>query len=412
MSLKSPDKLSWNRHDSLWTLSLFGTAVGAGVLFLPINAGLGGFWMLVLMTALVWKMTYFAHLGFARLVMSSPTGKKGLVNVVEEHFGTTAGKLITFLYFFSIYPIILIYGVSITNTVDHFLRSQFDLVIPSRAALSFVLIASMLLVMWKGEKLMLKVTEFLVYPLVGFLLLLSLYLIPYWNLSLIFTKPCLGPCLTTLWLTIPVLIFSFNHSPILSSFVISQEAHYGKEAKKKVPKILKATTSLLMGFVMFFVFSCVLSLSPEDLLEAKQLNISVLSYFSEKYSSPFFAYLAPPIALAAIISSFFGHYLGAKEGLMGLIGADKKESPRKDKGVTLFLFLSTWYAATENPSILGLIETLSGPVIAVILFILPVIAVYTVPSLKKFKGHYGQIFVFLVGLLALSSLIFQVFSLF
>jgi serine transporter len=30
---------SWNRHDTTWMLGLFGTAVGAGTLFLPINAG-------------------------------------------------------------------------------------------------------------------------------------------------------------------------------------------------------------------------------------------------------------------------------------------------------------------------------------------------------------------------------------
>jgi len=29
----------WNLHDTQWTLSLFGTAVGAGILFLPINIG-------------------------------------------------------------------------------------------------------------------------------------------------------------------------------------------------------------------------------------------------------------------------------------------------------------------------------------------------------------------------------------
>jgi len=30
------------RFETNWAISLFGTAVGAGVLFLPINAGLGG----------------------------------------------------------------------------------------------------------------------------------------------------------------------------------------------------------------------------------------------------------------------------------------------------------------------------------------------------------------------------------
>lgn len=29
----------WTRYDTRWVLSLFGTAVGAGILFLPIKAG-------------------------------------------------------------------------------------------------------------------------------------------------------------------------------------------------------------------------------------------------------------------------------------------------------------------------------------------------------------------------------------
>ncbi|CAH9050897.1 Threonine/serine transporter TdcC [Pseudoalteromonas holothuriae] len=33
---------NWAKHDMHWILSLFGTAVGAGILFLPINIGIGG----------------------------------------------------------------------------------------------------------------------------------------------------------------------------------------------------------------------------------------------------------------------------------------------------------------------------------------------------------------------------------
>ena len=54
-----------------WALSLFGTAVGAGVLFLPINAGMSGFWPLIIMTLIVGPMTYYAHRGLARFVLSS-----------------------------------------------------------------------------------------------------------------------------------------------------------------------------------------------------------------------------------------------------------------------------------------------------------------------------------------------------
>ena len=132
----------WNKFDTAWVLNLFGTAVGAGVLFLPINAGMGGFWPLIVMAILVGPMTYFAHRGLAYFVLSKPGSD--ITEVVEEHFGPTAGKLITLLYFFAIFPILLIYGNGITNTVDSFIVNQLGMASPNRVILSFVLIAVLL----------------------------------------------------------------------------------------------------------------------------------------------------------------------------------------------------------------------------------------------------------------------------
>ena len=101
----------WTKFDVVWMLNLFGTAVGAGILFLPINAGMSGIWPLVVITLLVGPMTYFAHRGLARFVLSSSRADSDITAVVEEHFGLSAGKLITLLYFFAIYPILLIYAV-------------------------------------------------------------------------------------------------------------------------------------------------------------------------------------------------------------------------------------------------------------------------------------------------------------
>ena len=49
----------WNKFDTAWVLNLFGTAVGAGVLFLPINAGMGGFWPLIVMAVFSWTDDVF-----------------------------------------------------------------------------------------------------------------------------------------------------------------------------------------------------------------------------------------------------------------------------------------------------------------------------------------------------------------
>ncbi|AUI65465.1 serine transporter [Glaesserella australis] len=408
------DLKSSKRFSLTWVLNLFGTAVGAGVLFLPINAGMGGFLPLVVMTILVGPMTYLAHRGLARFVLSSKTPGSDITNVVREHFGDGAGKLITLLYFLAIFPILLIYGVGITNTVTSFLENQLQIAAPPRVILSFILIAIMIGVMLLNEEMMLKITTYLVYPLVAILFGLSIYLIPEWNGAALSQVPQASDFLATLWLTIPVLVFAFNHSPAISSFALSQQKFYQDPeiTDKQSSSVLRSTAMILVLFVMFFVFSCVLTLTPEELLQAKAQNISILSYLANKFDNPIISYFGPLVAFFAIASSFFGHYLGAREGLEGLINQMRKEpiEPAKFRKITAVVFLITlWIVATLNPSILGFIESLGGPVIAMILFIMPMYAIHTVPALQKFKGKFSNIFVVVMGLIAISAIVYGLF---
>ncbi|MFO5281129.1 hypothetical protein RCL31_24415, partial [Salmonella enterica subsp. enterica serovar Rissen] len=63
--------------------------------------------------------------------------------------------------------------------------------------------------------------------------------------------------LGNLWLLIPVMIFSFNHSPIISSFSVAERKEYSGEGKDKVDKkistILLSAETLMVIVAMFFV---------------------------------------------------------------------------------------------------------------------------------------------------------------
>ncbi|ABV86098.1 aromatic amino acid transport family protein [Shewanella pealeana] len=404
--------MPWTRQDTTWMLSLFGTAVGAGILFLPINAGMGGFWPLMMMVAIIGPMTYLAHRGLSRFVCSSSKPGSDITHVVEEHFGVGAGKAITLLYFFAIYPIVLIYGVGITNTVDSFIVNQLGMASPPRFILSGVLILGMMSVMVAGEKMMLKVTQLLVYPLVGILAFMSVYLIPDWKTDALQVVPSTVDFLGTVWLTIPVLIFAFNHSPAISQFSVSLKRDHGANAARKADVILRNTTFMLVGFVMMFVISCVLALSPAQLAEAKSLNLPILSYLANVHESGFVSYFGPFIAFVAIISSFFGHYMGATEGMKGLITKQLRSSGKEvsdsklNKFILGFMFFTIWGVAIINPSILGMIEALGGPIIAAILYLMPMYAIHKVPALAAYRGRFSNIFVVIAGLLAMTAILF------
>lgn len=411
-------KSDWNKQDTVWMLSLYGTAIGAGTLFLPIDAGLNGILPLVIMAILAFPMTYYSHRALCRFVLSSSSAHNDITEVVEEHFGALAGKLLTALYFFAIYPILLMYSVAITNTTQSFLVNQLGVTPPPRALLAIVLIFALMAIVRFGQEMIIKSMSFLVYPFATILFFLSLYLIPSWNGAILEQSNSLHAngghgLLMTLWLVIPVMVFSFNHSPIISSFAVSQRKQYGSGADKKSSSIMKYSHLMMVFSVMFFVFSCVFSLSPQDLMLAKQQNISILSYLANHFNTPVLAYIAPIIAFVAISKSFLGHYLGAKEGLSSIIVKSVKSTTGKnvsktslERFIEIFMVLTCWLVATINPNILKMIETLGGPVIAVLLFIMPMYAIARVPAMKKYSNQISNVFITLMGIVSISAIVY------
>lgn len=282
----------------------------------------------------IFPMVYLSHRALSRFVSQASGADKDITHAAEEYFGRNTALFISVLYFFAIFPICLAYCVGISNTFESFIYHQFlplasadvaefiqsiyqvstsengkvvaNLFPFYRALLVFILVSLFMIVMLLSEELITRICEWLVYPLCAILFLFSLYLIPHFK-----------EFITIVWLTLPVLVFSFNHSPAISTFTLSVKRHY-KEHKsgEKADQILFKTSIMLLIFVMFFVFSCVLSLNAEEFSDARAQNIPVLSYFANKLDNPFIAYGGPLVAFLAITSSFLGIILEQEKALM------------------------------------------------------------------------------------------------
>lgn len=416
----------WHKGDTVWMLSLFGTAIGAGVLFLPIDAGSGGIIGLIFMLIIAFPTTFFAHRAMSRFVLSADKPGDDITDVVEEHYGYGFGLVFTIIYFLSIFPILLVYGISITNTAESFIVNQMHMSAPPRWLLSLVLVVVLMAIVRLGTAVTTKVMSILVYPFVAVLVLFSLYLIPHWNTAIFSSFPrnsaggfSISGLLESLWLLIPVMVFAFNHSPIISSFSVAEREEYGdKYVDGKVTSILKRAELLMVSVVMFFVFSCVLSLSPADLAQAKAQNVSILTYIANHFNNSIINYVAPFIAFAAIAKSFLGHYLGTSEGLSGIIRKIAKKADRQVPEKTMqfmvegFILLVAWLVAWANFSVMNMIETMIGPIIAFVLFLMPMYAIHTVPSLKKYSGKASNVFIVVIGLIAVSAIFYNIVHLF
>ncbi|WP_373975228.1 amino acid permease [Chitinibacter sp. SCUT-21] len=399
-----------NRKDWEWVLTCFGTAVGAGILFLPIRAGLGGIWPLLILTLLIFPVTMLAHRGITRVVASSPK-PTDIVGAVEHDLGRNVGFAVSMLYFLSIVTICVGYATGVTNIVQSFLQNQLGLEGVSRPVLTFVLLAGLSMVMLAGEKVMVRVTSLMTFPLIIMLAGLSLYMIPQWNTSILIQPFEMGDVLKNLLLLFPVLVFAMNFSPVCSTLAASYRQQYSADqAVARTDGIIKWTSLILLVFVMFFVFSMVLSSTPEVLQHAQANNVDILTTISLQVSQSVLKYLIPVIAFLAIVSSYFGHFVGTREGLMGIStrllswNNPEKEAQldrkKMNRIITIVMMVGLWFLAVFNPPILKIIGALSAPIIAIYAYLMPVMLMKRVPRLMIYRSSFAS-FVFVMGLVGI-----------
>lgn len=412
----SVSKLKWEKSDSVWTMGLYATAVGAGTLFLPITVGSNSPVILLFILLLAFPLSYYSHRALSRFVLSSSHREGDITHVVEEHFGAKAGKLLMLVYLMAFYPIILVYSISITNAIQSFVVHQLgDAELP-RGLLVLGVMLGLHLVLLAGKQIVVSAISVLALPMVAFLIGLSIYLLPQWNLSYFSESQAVewrDPAFwKSLWLIVPVMVFSFSHAPIISSFSAAQKKRCQESADLRAKRIIKYSSMLICGSVLFFVVSCVMSLSQAEMALARTDNISVLSALANKFSNPLIAYVGPLIAILAMSKSFLGTSMGVSEGTVSMVsgacqglGLSLKESTIA-RVSSVILFMVTAVITYLNPNVLDIIERVSGPLIAVILFLLPACSIYRLPALKRYRGP-STIFVLVMGLLAISALIYD-----
>ncbi|MCF5719010.1 HAAAP family serine/threonine permease [Aeromonas veronii] len=412
----SVSKLKWEKGDSVWTMGLYATAVGAGTLFLPITVGSNSPVILLFILLLAFPLSYYSHRALSRFVLSSSHREGDITHVVEEHFGAKAGKLLMLVYLMAFYPIILVYSISITNAIQSFVVHQLgDAELP-RGLLVLGVMLGLHLVLLAGKQIVVSAISVLALPMVAFLIGLSIYLLPQWSLSYFSESQAVDwrdPAFwKSLWLIVPVMVFSFSHAPIISSFSAAQKKRCQESADLRAKRIIKYSSMLICGSVLFFVVSCVMSLSQAEMALARTDNISVLSALANKFSNPLIAYVGPLIAILAMSKSFLGTSMGVSEGTVSMVsgacqglGLSLKESTIA-RVSSVILFMVTAVITYLNPNVLDIIERVSGPLIAVILFLLPACSIYRLPALKRYRGP-STLFVLVMGLLAISALIYD-----
>lgn len=399
--------------DLYWSFSLYGTAIGAGVLFLPITIGILGIVPALMVLLFIFPLVFLPHRSLCRFVLSNKNKNADITSVANTYFGKNIGFLFNLLYLFCILPILFIYSVGIVNTLLDFFKYQLHYSIQYRFLACFSIITILILLVSCGRDFIIRIMSFIVIPFIVTLLFISLWMIQYWDFSIISQSIKHNNTITgiipALFLAIPIIIFSFNHSPIISSLAVHLKNKYPNNTDAKASKII-ATGNLLMIFtVVLFVLSTLFSLTPDDFIIAKEQNISILSYLANHSNNNILKYGTPLIAFIAMSKSFFGHYLGVKEGINGMLIKINPDANKKylDWMVLTIVFLSCLVVSYINPNILDIISNLIGPFLIVLLFFIPTYSIYKFKTMQQYKNRLTDFFTAAIGILTIIIVTYQ-----
>lgn len=400
----------WSKDETLWSFALYGTAVGAGTLFLPIQLGSAGAIVLFITALVAYPLTYWPHRALAQFILSSNTkGNEGITGAVSHYYGKKIGNLITTLYFIAFFVVVQIYAVAITNSLTEQLAKHLTVDTTVRVLVSLGVVLVLNLIFLMGRHITIKVMGFLVFPLIAYFLFVSIYLTGSWQPSLLTSQMAVDRhTLHQVWISIPVMVFAFSHTPIISTFAVDRREKFADGAMDKCKKIMKVAYLIICLSVLFFVFSCLLSIPPSYIVTAKEEGVTILSALSMMPSSPAWLGISGIIvAIVAMSKSFLGTYFGVIEGATEIVKSSLnqvgiKKSRAFNRAISIMgVSLITFAVCCINPNAISMIYAISGPLIAMILFIMPTLSTYLIPSLKPYRS-IGSLLTLVVGVLCVS----------
>lgn len=85
----------------------------------------------------------------------------------------------------------------------------------------------------------------------------------------------------------------------------------------------------------------------------------------------------------------------------------KTVSTAKLNRMTAIFMLVTTDRRHPEPKHHGHDRNLGGPIIAMLLFLMPMYAIRKVPAMRKYSGHISNVFVVVMGLIAISAIVFS-----
>ena len=391
-----------------WIIMSIGMAIGAGIVFLPVQVGLMGLWVFLLSSVIGYPAMYLFQRLFINTLAESPECKD-YPSVISGYLGKNWGILLGGLYFIMLVIWVFVYSTAITNDSASFLQSfgATKSLLSENPFYGLALICGLVALASRGENLLFKISTFMVLTKLGVVAVLGLMMVDKWDINNIGSVPSAGDWLKDAIVMLPFTLTSILFIQSLSPMVISYRSREKSlaVARFKAMRAMNIACGVLFVVVFFYAVSFTLAMGHEQAVRASHENISALAMVAQGMPGQTLKLLSLTLNIFAVMTAYFGVYLGFREACQGLtMNMLRRVMPEErinkslvGYGIMIFTILLSWGAIVLNAPVLSF-TSICSPIFGLVGCLIPAYLVYQVPALHKYKG--GALYIIIVtGLL-------------
>lgn len=384
-----------------WVIMSIGMAIGAGIVFLPVQVGLSGLWVFLLSSAVGYPSMYL----FQRLFVNTLADSRECTDypgVITSYLGKNWGIGLGMLYFVMLLIWVFVYAEAITNDSASFIHTfgWSSGLLNNDPLYGLGLIIFLVAVASRGEKLLFRVATFLVLTKLCVVAFLGAAMVPSWNLANIAALPPLGELLKKAVIMLPFTLTSILFLQSLSPMVISFRAKTDciEVARFRAMRAMNIAFGILFVTVFFYAVSFTLAMGHDAAVRASKENISALAMVASMMTgngghSMVVQVLSLILNIFAVMTAFFSVFLGFSEACRGLaMNLLRRMMPEENiretqvgRAILVFTVLLAWGAVLQDFPVLAF-TSISSPIFALIGCLIPAYLVYRVPELHRYKG--------------------------
>ncbi|SPX91135.1 Inner membrane transport protein YhaO [Morganella morganii] len=398
--------------DAGWVIMSIGMAIGAGIVFLPVQVGLMGLWVFLLSSVIGYPAMYLFQRLFINTLAESPECRD-YPGVITGYLGKNWGILLGALYFIMLVIWMFVYSTAITNDSASYFRTfgVTEGLLSDSPWYGLILICLLVAISSRGEKLLFKLSSFMVLTKLFIVAALGISMVGMWHLYNIGSLPPVGRLIKEAVITLPFTLTSILFIQTLSPMVISfRNQNVNREvARFKALRAMNIAFIILFCTVFFYAVSFTLAMGHDEAVKAYEQNISALAIAAKFFPGGWVTAVSVMLNIFAVMTAFFGVYLGFREATQGIVmnllqrvmPAERINETLVKYGIMVFAVLLAWGAIILNAPVLSF-TSICSPIFGMVGCLIPAYLVYKVPMLHKYKGISLYLIIFTGLLLCVS----------